>query len=63
MEGPDERREYGEVRIIAFGAVDDRELVVVYTVRAGRRRILSARRAHSRERKAYREAYPQNPSR
>ena len=63
LESSDERREYGEVRIIAFGVVDDRELVVVYTMRAGRRRIISARRAHSRERKTYRQAYPQKPAR
>ena len=63
MESPDERREYGEVRIIAFGVVDARELAVVYTTRAGRRRIVSARRAYSRECKAYRQAYPQKPAR
>ena len=62
LESPDERHDYG-VRIIAFGVVDARELAVVYTTRAGRRRIISARRAHSRERKAYRQAYPQKPAR
>lgn len=63
LESPDDRHEYGEVRIIAFGVVDDRELAVVYTLRAGRRRIISPRRAHSDERKAYRQAYPQKPAR
>ena len=63
LESPDERREYGEVRIIAFGVVDARELAVVYTTCAGRRRIISARRAHSCELKAYRQAYPQKPAR
>jgi uncharacterized DUF497 family protein len=33
LEKADHRREYGEARIIAFGAVDDRELAVVYTMR------------------------------
>jgi uncharacterized protein len=56
LESSDERRDYGEVRTIAFGVVDGRELAVVYTMRGGRRRIISARRAHRRERKAYREA-------
>jgi len=32
LESPDERREYGEVRIIAF-RVDDRAPAVVYTMR------------------------------
>lgn len=63
LESADERREYGEARIIAFGVVDDRELAVVYTMRGGRRRIISARRAHRRERKAYRQAYPKQPPR
>ncbi len=69
FEGPvleqiDIRRDYGEERIIAFGEVDGDELAIVYTMRRGRRRIISARRAHSRERKAYREVYPKlEPSR
>jgi uncharacterized DUF497 family protein len=58
LERPDERRDYGEHRIIAFGVVEDRELAVVYTVRGTHRRIISARRAHRHERKEYRDAYP-----
>jgi uncharacterized protein len=61
FEGPvlevrDRRREYGEDRIIAIGLLDDLELTVVYTTRRDSRRIISARRAHYRERKAYRDA-------
>ena len=56
LEKADARRDYGEARIIAFGIVDDRELAVVYAVRGEHRRIISARRAHSREREAYRQA-------
>ena len=69
FEGPtlleqDERREYGEIRMIAYGVVDDRELTVIYTIRGTRRRIISARRAKKRERETYRQAYPrQSPSR
>jgi uncharacterized protein len=65
LETPDTRTDYGERRIIAFGVVDDRELAVVYTIRRGDWRIISARRAHRSERKKYREAYPrrQPPSR
>jgi uncharacterized protein len=63
FEGPvlemlDRRRDYGEERIIAIGMLDDLELTVVYTMRGYSRRIISARRAHHRERKAYREANP-----
>ena len=62
LEKDDTRRDYGEARIIAFGMVDRHQLAVVYTVRAGNRRIISARRAHSSERKAYREAYAKERS-
>ena len=58
VESIDGRHDDGEARIIAFGVVDDCELAVVYTMRGGHRRIISARRAHSRERKPYRAAYP-----
>ena len=56
-------RDYGEARFIAFGVVNGRELALVYTLRGnGRRRIISARRAHRSERKEYRQAYPQDPA-
>lgn len=57
LEGADDRRDYGEARIIALGVVDNRELVVVYTMRGEHRRIISARRANSRERKTYRQIF------
>lgn len=56
-----DRNDYGEIRIIAFGAVEGHELAVVYTARGEVRRIISVRRAHSSERKAYRETYPKRP--
>ena len=62
LERPDERRNYGETRIVAFGVLENRELAVVYTMRGRRRRIISARRANSSEREAYREAYPNPPA-
>jgi len=61
FEGPvleriDDRRDYGEDRFVAIGEVAGREIAVVYTIRAGNRRIISARKAKRYERKAYREA-------
>ena len=53
FEQEDSRRNYGETRIVAIGRAGDVVLVVVYTVRNGRRRIISARRANRREREAY----------
>jgi uncharacterized DUF497 family protein len=54
-ERPDGRHDYGEARFVAFGMVENRILAVVYTRRREARRIISARIAHSRERKFYEE--------
>ncbi|MET0399912.1 MAG: BrnT family toxin [Longimicrobiaceae bacterium] len=51
----------GEERRLAVGVVEEREVAVVYTVREGRYRIISARRARRYERRAYRAAYPGQP--
>lgn len=61
LERVDERRDYGEVRVIAIGLAEGLHLTVAYTdrTRAGQdieRRIISARRSNRRERKAYDEA-------
>ena len=58
LENADRRHNYGELRIIAFGAVDGTELTVVYTMRGEDRRIISARRSHKHERRTYRQVYP-----
>jgi uncharacterized DUF497 family protein len=54
FEFPDERRDYGELRMVALGAVEEEVLVVVYTDRSDVRRIISARRANRKERKLWR---------
>ncbi len=59
LEYPDQRRAYGESRIGAFGSVDNDVFFVVYTWRGKSRRLISARRAGSHEREAYREALRQ----
>ncbi|MGH6718121.1 MAG: BrnT family toxin [Alphaproteobacteria bacterium] len=56
IEVRDARRDYGEDRIGAFGEIGDEVLVVVYVWREGRRRLISARRAGTDERRAYFEA-------
>ena len=45
--------EYGEERILALGMVTGRLVMVVYTDRGNRRRIISARRARKDERERY----------
>ena len=49
----DDRRDYGEERIIALGEVDGVVLVVVYTDREEVRRIISARHANKKEREIW----------
>lgn len=57
LEKEDTRIDYGEQRIIAIGSIGISEVTVVYTWRGQRRRLISARRASSGERKAYRQAF------
>lgn len=63
FEGPilsatDTRQDYGETRQLNLGRIDGRVvLLVVHTDRAGKIRIISARRANYRERQAYENAF------
>jgi len=66
LERTDNRRDYGERRVLAIGlAPQGLHLTVAYTDRSEsggeiERRIISARRSNRRERKAYREAVAQS---
>lgn len=51
----DDRQDYGETRWIALGVVDGIEVVVSFTKRQDRIRIISARRANRKERIIYSE--------
>jgi uncharacterized protein len=53
LEGPDERRNYGEFHFGAVGMAKGIVLFVVYTWRGGRRRLISARKAGKHEQKVY----------
>jgi uncharacterized protein len=55
LERIDRRRDYGEERRQIIGSVDGRVLLVAYTRRDGRVRLISARRAHDHEERAYRQ--------
>jgi uncharacterized protein len=63
IEIDDQRRDYGERRIIAYGSVAGRVLVCVYTSRGAEadplRWIISLRKANKDESHAYRTAFPQ----
>ena len=49
LEVEDSRRDYGEVRIICFGLLAGRMVVVGYTPRGADRHIFSMRKANERE--------------
>ncbi len=52
---PDTRRDYGEVREIGFTIIEQRLYVVVFVQRSAVMRIISLRKANSREVKLYDE--------
>ena len=49
VEIPDERKDYGEVRIICFGLLKGRIVVIGYTPRGADRHIISMRKANDRK--------------
>lgn len=49
LEVEDDRRDYGEVRIICFGLLAGRMVVVGYTPRGADRHVFSMRKANERE--------------
>ena len=58
----DERRDYGEPRLVAVGFLDARLHVLCFTVRTGRMRVKTQRRANAREVKAYAEIHAKTPA-
>lgn len=55
LERVDSRRNYGEPRWQTIGEIDGKTFFVAFTRRSEMIRIISARRAHDHEDKAYRE--------
>ena len=45
----DDRFDYGEIREVAFGLINDRLFVCVYADREAERRVISLRKANKRE--------------
>ncbi len=56
IEREDVRHDYGEPRWQTIGEIERRVFLVVYTLRDGSMRIISARRAHENEERAYRDS-------
>jgi uncharacterized DUF497 family protein len=51
LEVEDARRDYGEARVICFGYLEGRLVVVGYTLRGSNRHVFSIRKANGREEK------------
>jgi len=49
LEVEDTRKDYGEARIICYGYLEDRLVVVGYTPRGAARHVFSMRKANARE--------------
>ena len=56
IDRPDTRRSYGEERRQVIGQIDGNIYFIAYTLRNGRTRIISARKAHDIEEKNYRSS-------
>lgn len=50
---PDDRFDYGELREVAFGFINDRFFACVYADRGAERRVISLRKATKREMERY----------
>lgn len=53
----DDRHDYGEVRYITIGFLDEAMVVLVWTPREGANRIISMRKTNERERRLYRPRF------
>ena len=56
LELEDDRKDYGEVRLITFGFIEQRPVAMVWTLRGKNRRIISMRHVHDDEIEARKRA-------
>jgi hypothetical protein len=55
LDAPDDRTDYGEVRMITVGHLLGRMVIVVWTPRRDARHVISMRKANDREQARYRQ--------
>jgi uncharacterized DUF497 family protein len=60
LDWPDERHDYGELRIIMVGYLHERMVIVCWTPRSGTRHVFSMRKANEREKAKYGAALQKN---
>ncbi len=49
LESPDERRDYGELRMMTVGHLRGRMVIIIWTPRGNARHVISMRKANARE--------------
>ena len=49
LDFPDERRDYGELRMVTVGHLRERMVIIVWTPRGSARHVISMRKANDRE--------------
>ena len=54
----DNRRDYGEVRLVSLGLVDDVPYIVIHTERNGKIRLISARKGGGKDYEKYKNSLP-----
>ncbi|MGH8471382.1 MAG: BrnT family toxin [Gammaproteobacteria bacterium] len=60
LESPDDRKDYGEMRVITVGHLRGRMMVVIWTPRGGARHIISMRKANEREKARFGQRFAQD---
>ncbi len=60
LDFPDDRKDYGETRIITVGHLQGRMVIIVWTPRGDHRHIISMRKANEREQTRFGQRLDQN---
>jgi uncharacterized protein len=60
LDFPDERKDYGETRMISVGHLEKRMVIIVWTQRGDSRHIISMRKANEREQTRFGQRFEQN---
>ncbi|HEX2366755.1 MAG TPA: BrnT family toxin [Bradyrhizobium sp.] len=57
LDFPDDRRDYGELRMVTVGHLRGRMVIVVWTPRGTARHVISMRKANDREKARFRKRF------
>ena len=57
LDFPDERRDYGELRMLTVGHLRGRMVIIVWTPRGNTRHVISMRKANAREKARFGEQF------